>query len=277
MNEDLVLLIAPAAPREPHAVVERQEDGSAVAAVSFLPELDAGPRMPREVIFLIDRSGSMGGGSIEEAKRALQLCLRSLQEGDRFDIISFGSHHESMFGKCRPYSQTSLEEAAALCESDRRRHGRHRDHGPAGRGARADGRGHAAGSRAADRRRGHERRCRHRPRGAPRRIGEGLHHRHRPRPERALHQRRRPRERRRCRVHQTGRAHRAQGAAAVRAARRRPWSRTCGWSGMAMSWRSACRTSRRRSSTASRSWFTCGCPGSRRARCGWPAGSVKPR
>ncbi len=44
MNEDLVLLIAPAAPREPHAVVERQNDGSAVAAVSFLPELDAGPR-----------------------------------------------------------------------------------------------------------------------------------------------------------------------------------------------------------------------------------------
>ena len=38
----------------------------------------------------------------------------------------------------------------------------------------------------------------------PRRLGPGLHHRHRPRPERALHQRRRPRERRRGRVHQAG-------------------------------------------------------------------------
>ncbi len=82
-----------------------------MAAVSFLPKLDAGPRAPREVIFLIDRSGSMGGGSIEEARRALQLCLRSLQKGDRFDIVGFGSHFEAMFGKSRAYTQASLEEA----------------------------------------------------------------------------------------------------------------------------------------------------------------------
>jgi Ca-activated chloride channel family protein len=85
--------------------------------VSFLPKLDAGPREPREVVFVIDRSGSMGGSSIEEARRALQLCLRSLHEGDRFDIVSFGSHFEAMFGKCRRYSQTSLEEAAAYVRS----------------------------------------------------------------------------------------------------------------------------------------------------------------
>jgi len=113
MNEDLVLLITPAAPRAPQVVVERQPDGGAVAALSFLPRLEAGAREPREVLFVIDRSGSMARSSIDEARRALQLCLRSLQEGDRFDIVSFGSRHESMFGACRPYSQQSLDEAAA--------------------------------------------------------------------------------------------------------------------------------------------------------------------
>ncbi|MCU0235351.1 MAG: VIT and VWA domain-containing protein, partial [Thermoanaerobaculales bacterium] len=117
MNEDLVLLITPAAPRAPQVVVERQPEGGAVAALSFLPRLEAGAREPREVIFVIDRSGSMGGSSIEEARRALQLCLRSLQEGDRFDIISFGSSHRPMFGECRPYSQSSLDEAAAYVEA----------------------------------------------------------------------------------------------------------------------------------------------------------------
>jgi len=112
MNEDLVLLITPASPREPHAFLERQADGGVVAAVSFVPQLEQGPRTPREVIFLIDRSGSMEGSSIAEARRALQLSLRSLQEGDRFDIVGFGSRFVSMFGKSRTYTQASLDEAA---------------------------------------------------------------------------------------------------------------------------------------------------------------------
>ena len=117
MNEDLVLLIAPRAPRQPHVIAERQADGSLVAAVSFLPKLEAGPRAPREVIFIIDRSGSMAGNSIGEAKRALQLCLRGLREGDRFDVIGFGSHFVPMFGESRPYDQENLDAATKWVEA----------------------------------------------------------------------------------------------------------------------------------------------------------------
>ncbi len=163
----------------------------------------------------------MGGGSIEEARRALQLCLRSLQKGDRFDIVGFGSHFEAMFGKSKAVHPGEPREGDDIRPGDRCRYGRHRGAGAADRRARArPDLGHAARCRAADRRRGDQRRRGHRSRESPRRLGADLHHRHRPRPERALHQRRRPRERRRGRVHQTGGAHRAQGAAAVRAARR---------------------------------------------------------
>jgi len=64
MNEDLVLLIAPRAPRQPHVIAERQVDGSLVAAVSFLPKLEAGSRAPREVIFIMDRSARWPASSI---------------------------------------------------------------------------------------------------------------------------------------------------------------------------------------------------------------------
>ena len=45
----------------------------------------------RAVVFVVDVSGSMGGDSIEQAKRAMRLCLRHLSEGDLFDIVPFST------------------------------------------------------------------------------------------------------------------------------------------------------------------------------------------
>lgn len=112
MDRDLVLLLTPRQAAAPLVQLERQPDGALVAAVTFLPAVAGPRRLPRDITFLVDRSGSMHGSSIEEVRRALQLCLRSLQEGDRFDIVGFGSHFVSLFGASRPYDQASLDEAA---------------------------------------------------------------------------------------------------------------------------------------------------------------------
>src|SRR4029078_2575869 len=45
--------------------------------------------MPREVIFVIDNSGSMGGVSIIQAKASLIYALGRLQPGARFNVIGF--------------------------------------------------------------------------------------------------------------------------------------------------------------------------------------------
>ncbi len=115
MDRDLVLLLTPVAAAKPCGLLERQADGSVVAAVSFVPHLERSGG-PREVVFLVDRSGSMNGDSIEAVRRALQLCLRSLEEGDAFDIVGFGSTFQTLFGAPRPYAQVSLEEASAHVE-----------------------------------------------------------------------------------------------------------------------------------------------------------------
>ena len=46
---------------------------------------------PKDVIFLIDISGSMDGDKLDTTRQAVQLCLRKLTEGDRFRLIAFES------------------------------------------------------------------------------------------------------------------------------------------------------------------------------------------
>jgi Ca-activated chloride channel family protein len=64
-----------------------------------------------DVVFLIDRSGSMGGQSIEEARKALRLCLRQLREGDRFSILAFDDRVEPFMPEPVPFTQKTLEQA----------------------------------------------------------------------------------------------------------------------------------------------------------------------
>jgi hypothetical protein len=110
LDRDVVLKIALAETHEPRAVVEHTPDGQAFALLSFRPRLEARPA-PAEVLFLIDRSGSMQGTSIAEARNALQLALRSLRPGCFFNVVGFGSTFETLFPESRPYDDQSLAEA----------------------------------------------------------------------------------------------------------------------------------------------------------------------
>ena len=60
------------------------------------------PRVPREVIFVIDTSGSMSGTSMPQAKEALQLALRRLQPQDSFNIIRFSDDASALFDAAMP-------------------------------------------------------------------------------------------------------------------------------------------------------------------------------
>jgi len=111
MDRDFVLLITPQEAHRPQVLVERNEDGLVTAAVSIVPQLE-GSRGGNEVVFVVDRSGSMGGSSIEQVRAALHLCLRSLKEGDRFNIVGFGSDFVALFPESKPYGQATLEVAS---------------------------------------------------------------------------------------------------------------------------------------------------------------------
>jgi Ca-activated chloride channel family protein len=110
LDRDFLLSIGAEGMNTPQAIVERDDEGRETIGVSFVPVFhDAAA--PAEVIFLVDRSGSMLGDSIEEVRNALQLCLRSMTPGCWFNIIGFGSRHVSLFPESRAYDEGSLRAA----------------------------------------------------------------------------------------------------------------------------------------------------------------------
>lgn len=53
----------------------------------------------------------MGGIRIDNAKRALEIFLRSLPEDSYFNVLSFGSNYKYMFDKSAKNTKAAIDEA----------------------------------------------------------------------------------------------------------------------------------------------------------------------
>jgi Ca-activated chloride channel family protein len=54
--------------------------------------------LPKDVVFVMDTSGSMAGAKIEQARKALKYCIDTLNPQDRFDVVRFSTEAEPLFG-----------------------------------------------------------------------------------------------------------------------------------------------------------------------------------
>ncbi|KAJ8274608.1 hypothetical protein COCON_G00092330 [Conger conger] len=72
-----------------------------VLMLNFCPDLLSEPvelhRATREMVFLIDRSGSMSGGNIDKIKEGMVVALKSLPPGTLLNIVGFGSTTKTLF------------------------------------------------------------------------------------------------------------------------------------------------------------------------------------
>jgi Vault protein inter-alpha-trypsin domain/von Willebrand factor type A domain len=116
LDRDVILLIGLADATQPQIVLERDDEGRTAAAVTMRPTFSI-ELAAADVVFVVDRSGSMEGSSIEQVRNALQLCLRSLVPGSSFNIVGFGSRVEALFDGCRPYDDSSLAAASQHVDS----------------------------------------------------------------------------------------------------------------------------------------------------------------
>ena len=66
---------------------------------------------PRELIFIIDSSGSMSGSSIRQAKDSLNAALKRLKPVDRFNIIDFDSSFEPLYESAMLATNSNINEA----------------------------------------------------------------------------------------------------------------------------------------------------------------------
>ncbi len=67
------------------------EDGFFLLLVAPSVEVDADEVIPRDILLVLDTSGSMQGEKIEQAREALVYVLEHLNEEDRFNITAFSS------------------------------------------------------------------------------------------------------------------------------------------------------------------------------------------
>jgi len=119
-DRDFHLTWHPAPRSEPVATVfTEQKNGETYAMLMLVPPTqydEKGPRIPRDLTFIIDTSGSMAGPSIDQAKRALAAALTRLSTQDRFNIIQFNHTVRSLFSVPQPVTITTIKQAVRYTE-----------------------------------------------------------------------------------------------------------------------------------------------------------------
>ncbi len=100
MDRDFELEWEPQAGSAPQAAMFYDSVGDATFVQLMLlpPQVSAAlPHVPRELIIVLDTSGSMAGTSIAAARQSVELALSRLQGDDYFNVIEFNSNYRSLF------------------------------------------------------------------------------------------------------------------------------------------------------------------------------------
>lgn len=112
-NKDFVLRYPVAGEHVQAMAWSAEADGGAAVLVTALPPRLTGDvePAPREFIFVIDRSGSMSGGPLLQARNALRACLRAMGDKDTFNIQAFDDKIVWYEQASQPVTQPSVEKA----------------------------------------------------------------------------------------------------------------------------------------------------------------------
>jgi Ca-activated chloride channel family protein len=117
-DRDFELTWTSAATAAPSVGLFREHVGDADYLLAFVtpPALANAVQQPhpREIVFVIDNSGSMGGTSIAQAKASLLYGLAHLKPGDRFNVIRFDHTMDVLFADTVPADAGHLGAAKAF-------------------------------------------------------------------------------------------------------------------------------------------------------------------
>src|SRR6185369_6543279 len=72
---------------------------------------------PKEMIFVIDRSGSQEGAPLEKAKETMNYILDNMNPQDTFQVLSFSNEAETLFDKPQAASESMKKKAHAYVNS----------------------------------------------------------------------------------------------------------------------------------------------------------------
>jgi Ca-activated chloride channel family protein len=104
------------------ALFTEERDRQMYALLMVTPPAEArrdAERTPREIVYVLDTSGSMAGASIEQLKAAMDLALARLTPADTFNVIEFNSYTTPLFTAAEPASPANVAHARQWIRSRR--------------------------------------------------------------------------------------------------------------------------------------------------------------
>ncbi|WBL78685.1 marine proteobacterial sortase target protein [Bradyrhizobium xenonodulans] len=120
-DRDFELTWKPAAEKAPSVGLFRERVGDTDYLLAFVtpPSAEQATQkpLPREVVFVIDNSGSMGGTSIVQAKASLTYALSRLQPTDRFNVIRFDDTMDVLFPASVPADAAHVRDATSFVDA----------------------------------------------------------------------------------------------------------------------------------------------------------------
>ncbi len=117
-TEDFELFYAPAEAGFGGGLLTGQRDGHDHLLFMFSPGLEQrqAETLPKDIVFIIDQSGSMSGEKMEQARNALHFVLGQLGEEDRFSIVAFDESVSVLDWRLQPAGKRSLANARGFVD-----------------------------------------------------------------------------------------------------------------------------------------------------------------
>src|SRR6185369_7692655 len=118
-NKDFILRYDVSGKRIEDAVlVHRDERGGFFTLILQPPDKIANyDRTPKEIVFVLDTSGSMNGFPIDKAKEAMKMSIDGLYPDDTFNLITFSGDTHILFDGPVPATQDNIEKAQAFLDT----------------------------------------------------------------------------------------------------------------------------------------------------------------
>lgn len=118
MDADFILSWTPVITNQPQISAFNQEKAGEYYHFLMMtpPKATQENTVARDVIFAIDRSGSMYGASMEQAKASLMQGLSYLQVNDTFNIVEFSHHAQAFFAQDELASPENIANATLLID-----------------------------------------------------------------------------------------------------------------------------------------------------------------
>ncbi|HTS27630.1 MAG TPA: VIT and VWA domain-containing protein [Bryobacteraceae bacterium] len=117
-NKDFILKYAVAGKHVEDAVLTHKAANGGFVTLLLQPpdRVTADEIEPKELIFLLDTSGSMSGFPIEKAKEAMRMALDGLNPHDTFNLITFSGDTRILFPKPVPATPENIRAARQVLD-----------------------------------------------------------------------------------------------------------------------------------------------------------------